>query len=62
MLKQRDAARHVVMLVQELTKDLDFDESAADAELIARKEAALEELADWVRCCVSRDSTRCSML
>jgi hypothetical protein len=37
------------MLLQELTRDLDFDESAADATVIARKEAALEELADWVR-------------
>lgn len=34
--------------MKELTKDLDFDESAADAAVIARKEAALEELADWV--------------
>jgi hypothetical protein len=35
-------------LAQELTKELDYDETQADADVIARKEAALEELADWV--------------
>jgi hypothetical protein len=38
----------VTRSVQELTKDLDFDEKGADDSVIARKEAALEELADWV--------------
>ncbi len=41
-----------MMLAQELTRDLDFDESTADAAAITRKEAALEELADWVRRCI----------
>lgn len=34
--------------MKELTKDLDFDETEADAAAISRKEVALEELADWV--------------
>jgi len=38
----------LTIAAQELTKDLDFDESCADDGAIALKEQALEELADWV--------------
>ena len=38
----------VTLASQELTKDLDFDESQADDAAIACKEAALEELGEWV--------------